>query len=125
MNPRNFLIYISGKYTDDTHEKISQNIKLAREHAKKIWELGFTAICPHLNTMHFEEDANLQYRDYLDGDYELVRRSDGIYMLPNFKNSKGALEELDLAILEGKKVFLKLEDLVKFKNELQETRKEK
>jgi hypothetical protein len=99
MRKRNILIYTSGKYTATNPDgsfdidQIEKNIQLAREHTIKLWEKGYTVLCPHLNTAHFEKDANLRWEDYINGDLELLSRCDICYMLPGWRDSKGALVE--------------------------------
>ncbi len=93
---RNKIIYVSGKYSGKP-EEITENIKIAREYSIKIWMEGFTALCPHLNTFNFEEDSNLEYKDYIEGDLELLVRCDAIFMLPKWEESKGAKIEKKFA----------------------------
>lgn len=111
MSKRNKLIYVSGKYTEKSHADIARNISVARTFAMAIWEKGFTAICPHLNSLHFEDDTNLKDRDYLDGDLRILRDCDAIFMLPNWKKSMGAIEERDSALKQRKKVLYTLDEL--------------
>jgi hypothetical protein len=87
------IIYISGKYSDDSEEKINDNILIARKHAIAIWEAGLTALCPHLNTAFFEKDCNIKYESYIEGDLQLLEGCDAILMLHNWTESKGANEE--------------------------------
>jgi hypothetical protein len=114
---RDKLVYISGKYTainkDGTFNdrQIHMNILKAREYAIDIWEKGYTAICPHLNTYHFERDATLEWEDYIAGDLELLKRSDIIFMLPNWEQSKGAILEKEFAEKNKIKVVTNLDEL--------------
>lgn len=109
---RNKVVYVSGKYSGD----IEHNIQVARRYAIKLWEIGFTVFCPHLNTQHFEKDCDISYEDYIAGDLEIVRRCDAIFMLPGWIGSKGAIQERLEASRQGIPIFHfhKLEDLVKW-----------
>lgn len=107
---RKVIVYISGKYSGD----IIANIDKARAMAIKVWEAGFTALTPHLNTIHFETDCQCSYEDYLDGDVELVKRSDCVLMLPEWEYSKGALIEHGEAKKLSKPIFYSLEELIKY-----------
>jgi len=51
-------------------------------------------ICPHLNTAFMGRGDD---RQWLDGDLEILRRCDAIYMLNGWRDSAGALAELDEA----------------------------
>lgn len=108
---RDKVIYVSGLYTTGD---ISENIALARKYAIKIWEEGFTALTPHLNTAHFEEDCSCMYSDYIDGDIVLVNRCDGVFMLPNWELSNGARIERDHAKSCGFPVFESWENLIRY-----------
>jgi len=100
MNPRNKVIYVAGPYTpwnvgEYLSSSIDNNIEIARQFAIRLWQKGFTVICPHLNTAHFEQDCPCKYDDYLQGDLELLSRCDAIFMLPNWEYSTGAKMEYE------------------------------
>lgn len=87
------IVYISGKYSGD----VPENIAVARKVAIEVWEKGMVALCPHLNTAHFEADCSASYDDYLIGDIQLLARCDAILMLPNWQESNGACKEYEYA----------------------------
>lgn len=113
---RDDIIYISGAYTAPTREERVKNIQMARETATKVWEAGYTAICPHLNTANFEDDCQCTYQDYLDGDLEIIRRldpkKDGLLMLSNWHHSNGSIIERDEATKLGLRIYYGIEDLL-------------
>lgn len=112
MNKRNIIIYISGAYMGkDEGKSIDENIRIARKMAITLWELGYTVICPHLNTQNFERDCKCNYDDYIEGDISLVKKSDGIMMLDNWKESNGASIERQAAFEDGIPVFYSIEQL--------------
>ena len=87
------LIYVSGKYTGD----VDENILAARSVAIRLWELGHAALCPHLNTAHFEHDCNVGYDQYIEGDLNMIARCDAIVMVNGWEESKGAKIEKEYA----------------------------
>jgi len=98
------LIYVAGKYLDDyenpTRAGTDANIAIAEEHSIKLIRKGWAVITPHKNTAGYEryEDGDaITWQTWLDIDFEIVRRCDAIYMLPNWEISKGAKMELELA----------------------------
>lgn len=111
---RNFIVYISGKYSGKERQEIEDNIQTARIAAKNVWELGMTALCPHLNTCHFEEICNCKYEDYINGDLILLTKCDGIYLLPNWEQSSGAKIEHQYAKDLGLKIFYLFSELEQF-----------
>jgi nucleoside 2-deoxyribosyltransferase len=99
------LVYVAGPYIAPTHDGISKNIKNAREVAIVLWECGFTAITPHLNTAHFEVDAELKNEQYVQGDLEIVARCDAVVVLPNYEKSVGTGIEIAFANEHGIPVY--------------------
>lgn len=114
MNKRNYVIYVAGKYTAPTKEEVQENVLEARQYAIEVWKLGYTAHCPHLNTAFFDEGTELDYEDFMTGDFELIKRSDGVIMMPNWTDSMGATREREHAIKLGKPVFHSLEELAEW-----------
>lgn len=92
MNP---ILYVAGKYTDATPEAIRANIELARKYTAKLWAIGYWCFSPIINT-DFPRADDLPYNGYLDFDLSVMEFVPffGIYLLPNWKTSKGANREL-------------------------------
>lgn len=89
------IVYISGKITGN------ENYKADFENAEKwLVENGYTPINPARL-----EIPNLTYQQYMVLDYELIKFSDGIFMLGGWQGSKGACAELSYAKSLGKKVI--------------------
>ena len=88
------VIFVSGKYKATTENGVYENIQHARREAHKLWEEGWSVVCPHMNTAFMGDNDDLKY---LDGDLEILRRCDAIYMLNGSEYSLGAIEELKLA----------------------------
>jgi len=109
------IIYVAGPYTAKTFEAIDFNIQKAKQAAVQLWRAGWAVICPHLNTAHFEiyEDENLKYQTWIDGDIELLKRCDAIYMLSTWYQSKGAKGELEFAKQNGIKEFYEVDGVPK------------
>jgi dienelactone hydrolase len=82
-----------------------KNIEAARVVARKLWGMGYSVICPHSNTAHFDgadyEDADT----FIEGDLELLRRSDVIVMLPGWQKSRGATIEHAEARRTNKRIY--------------------
>jgi hypothetical protein len=102
------IAYIAGQYRATTHAGISRNITRARKAAILLWKLGYTVICPHMNTAHLDGVAPDQR--FLDGDLEILRRCDLVVMLPGWELSTGAQAERFVALDAGIPVYL-LEDI--------------
>lgn len=100
----NKIIDIVGPYTGETLAVQGLNIERARTAAKFVWRNGGIAICPHLNTIRFDELNS--YKHFLHGYCEILTRCDAIWLLSGWENSPGAqlkhhlAAQLDLTILQ-------------------------
>lgn len=103
INKRNLIVYVAGKYTDKDLKSMKNNTKLAIEYTAKIWDMGYTVICPHGNVglelnKHIK---NTNYEDIMKGSFELLSRSDILFLLPNWKDSAGSKREYAYAKKHG------------------------
>ena len=89
------IVYIAGKYRSDTEWGLEENIRHAEVAAVKLWQQGFAVFCPHKNTAHM--GGVVSDTTFLEGDLEILKRCDVIFMLNNWKNSVGACQELKVA----------------------------
>lgn len=96
------VCYISGPYRANTTFRVQKNIRAAMELALNYWRLGYAVICPHGNSAYM--DGELPDQAWLDGDLELVRRSDVIVMMRGWEESAGATAELEAAVTLGKEI---------------------
>jgi hypothetical protein len=118
MNRRSILIYTAGPYSPYTDYEngphaIAENIAVAKLMSIRLWEEGFTVICPHLNTFHFEEICRCQYEDYLAGDLRILARCDVLLMLPNWQRSSGSIREREFARSLNLPVYFNPNELLK------------
>lgn len=96
------IVYIAGPYRGD----VQKNIASARKVAKEVWESGNVALCPHLNTAHFELDCSCCDQIYINGDLDLLARCDAIVMCPGWEQSKGSLGEHAYASERGIPIYI-------------------
>jgi len=87
------------------------NINGAREVAEAILRLcpGWFPIVPHMNTAFM--DGLVDDQVFLEGDLEILRRCDGIYLMPFWKESKGAKAEYRFALKNKIPVYRSLVEL--------------
>lgn len=99
------LIYIAGKYRGKKRYHVKENIMFAErfqlELTKKYPEYFF--VVPHVMTAAVDGVHDDQY--FLDGTLEVLKRCDGIYLLPNWEHSEGAKFEYDYALKNGIKDY--------------------
>jgi hypothetical protein len=89
------VIYVAGAYRNSTEWGLIKNIRKAEAVAIKLWQQGWAVICPHKNTAFF--GGLCPDITWLNGDLEIIRRCDAVYMLKGFKSSVGAVQEWELA----------------------------
>lgn len=80
------------------------NIRAAGDVAFSLWQLGVAIICPHLNTAHFS-CTNVPDEVWLQGDLELLSRSDFAVVLPGWEDSEGSKAEIRFAEEHGIPLF--------------------
>lgn len=84
------LVYVSGPYSAADDAGIDANIEAAAKVAAQLWEMGHTALCPHLNTARFEKRCpNVKYEDYIEGDLDLLSRCDAIVAIDGWAGQWG------------------------------------
>lgn len=89
------VFYIAGPYRANNPREILENIRAAEAVAIKIWEAGHIALCPHLNSRFM--DGICDDSVFLEGAIELMKRCDGIALVPGWEKSKGTLAEVEIA----------------------------
>jgi hypothetical protein len=97
------LAYIAGPYRASTIHGIVQNIRSAEKVAIKYWQLGYAVICPHTNTCLL--DGVVEDQVFLDGTLEMMIRCDVVVMMTTWKDSKGAIQERDIAKHRGMQII--------------------
>lgn len=103
------VVYVAGPFRGKSHWDIAENVRNAERLALEVWRRGAVAICPHANTAHFQDAAPDHV--WLDGDLELLRRSDAILMTPDWERSTGARAERDFAVAHSIPVLYALLEL--------------
>lgn len=98
------VIYVAGKYRGESEREVFDNIIHARSAAVKLWNEGWAVICPHTNCM-FMGSCLGGDEGFMEGDLEILRRCDAVYFLSNYRNSKGAMTEYNLAVELGKELL--------------------
>jgi hypothetical protein len=97
------IIFVSGPYRAPTKQGIDANIYAAMHAAKELWRSGFAVICPHANTANF--DGAVPDEIFLEGDLEILRRCDCIFMMAGWESSEGSKGEYELALALGLDVY--------------------
>lgn len=103
------VVQIVGPYRGDTHIEVQHNIREAEKAAKRVWQAGAVAICPHLNSRLFGGICSEEH--FLSGYLELITRVDAILTVPGWWRSTGSEAELKFASFLGKPIYHTAEEL--------------
>lgn len=92
------MFYIAGKYSGE----VERNIAAARSVACEVFKTGHYALCPHMASSKMDEDTGISDTQFwYDATLDMLRRCDGIVMVPGWGDSKGAIAELQWALNNG------------------------
>lgn len=97
------IVYLAGKYTEDTVWTRECNIRKAEAAALELWKLGYGVVSPHLLTRFFY--GSIDEKQVMDFCLTMLRKSDIIILLPNFITSEGSLRELQEAMRYEKQIY--------------------
>lgn len=102
-------LYVSGSYSAPTPAGVEGHVRAASAWTTYLAELGFAPICPHTN---IQQIGRLGYEDIMAVDFVLLRLCQGIFMLPGWEKSPGAVREREFAHLAGIPVFESVDELL-------------
>jgi hypothetical protein len=113
------VAYVAGPYRDPRGAHfVKQNIRRAEAAALELWEEGFFAFCPHLNTAFFE--GAVPDEVILERDIEVIKRFpfDFLVALEGWGRSEGTCREIDAAFQKRTPVLFRGDP--NYKHRLQE-----
>lgn len=93
------LIYTAGPMSAPTAWEVEKNIRAAEEVALQILKMGAAVFCPATQGRFYQ--GELPWEEWIKRDLEVLDRCDAIFMLLNWKDSKGATAEYDYAKAHG------------------------
>lgn len=97
---------VHGEYTPCI---MAANTARAKHYADMLWQSGWAAICPHKNTEGMDGLDGIPPEAFIAGDLAILDRFlplDIIVMLPDWKESRGAVAEYEHAVKLGIDVLL-------------------
>ena len=106
------MVYIAGKISGKDGWEIEENIRKAEAVSLRMWKQGIAAICVHSQGRFMVGVGD--YDLWLPPDYEIIRRSDALYMVKGWRESPGAVCENAYARTLGKLVFSDMHSLLKW-----------
>ena len=97
-------------------EKLSRGINAAENGRKaearaiEVWRHNFVAFCPHMNSAFF--DGLVPDEFFLAGTMEMLRRCDGLIVVPGWSKSEGTKAEIRWCFDNGVPVFSTIKGLI-------------
>lgn len=91
-------IYLSGKITG---LPINEVIAKFRAAEKKLQQLGYEPVSPLNNGLPFESE----WAEHVGKDISLLLRSDAVYLLPDYNDSRGSQIELCVALQQKMTIY--------------------
>ena len=85
-------IYIIAPYSGKNVTEQQENCSFACSIARRIWEIGGAALCPHMNS--FMLDACASHAEFVRAYKRLLGKCDGVVVLGCREPSKGCREEI-------------------------------
>ena len=107
-------IYIAGPYSDDNVIDILHNIRAGIELSTEVFKAGFAPFCPWLDFMYVLMDRRrkLTIDDFYEYSTAWLKVSDAVLVLDGYENSKGTLNEIEIAKSAGIPVFYNIYKLI-------------
>lgn len=102
------VIYVSGPISAHRAYDVEQNIRRGMHKGGELAKQGYAPIVPHGNSYRWTDVAKFDWREYLRIDLELLKRADSVYMMENWRESKGARVEERYARLLGKPIVYEM-----------------
>jgi len=97
------LLYIAGPFTIAPGPE--KNTEYAAAFALAAWRRGWATICPHKNSIRFEEERDIPAAVWYDGYLAILRKCDAVLLIPGWQKSPGAVAEKAEAERCGIRVF--------------------
>ena len=101
----NKVIYLAGAISATSHWEFLRNIRTALDFGRRLMKMGYSVYIPHLDFQLFldSDEKHIPTRDEMFyNSFEIMKRCDEIWVLPNSKDSKGVKKEIQWWIDNGK-----------------------
>ena len=101
------LIYVAGPIRPTNGKTVKENCDIAKSVALELWKMGHAVICPHANTdLPIElAEKSCESNVWLDGDLQMLARSDAVVVCQDSAKSVGTQGELEFASKRGIPVY--------------------
>jgi hypothetical protein len=105
------ICYVAGRFSGADRSVVETNIAVAGSVALEVAKLGAMPLTPHLNAALPAFETIQPYQFWIAGTLELLRRSDAVMLVSNWRDSSGARGEVEEAKRLGLPVFNEITEL--------------
>jgi len=107
-------IYVAGAMSADNILDVLGNISEGIKFGAKLLERGYASFVPHFDVffrLQQGRDYNIPMKYYYDYTMEWLKVSEAVVVVPDWENSVGTKNEIQMAIKLGLPVFYSIEEL--------------
>lgn len=116
MRP-NILVYISGPIAPKYGFSVEENVAVALKVFLELTKRGILSFCPHLTAAFPSAHSEVAYEKWMEYDLAMIDRCTHILMLPRWGESKGAIDELNYAVVKNVQVAYTVVELLEMLKE--------
>lgn len=109
-------VYVAGPYSADNVIRVLDNIREGIRASKDVLVAGYAPFCPWLDHMYhlmLEDKDRIDVKKYQEYSIAWLMASDAMLVLPGWTESKGTLQEIDIANSIKIPIFYDLKSLKK------------
>lgn len=112
------LVYVAGPFrSTNANGKsnawgVQSNVMRAMAVALEVWKSGHTALCPHANTMFFQDADGVDDEIWLKGDLLMLEKCDAMVLTTDWERSSGARAEAAFARSKGIPVYFSVQEFL-------------
>ena len=107
---RDVLAYISGPITAAHGRTVEQNVANAAALYFECIRRGIPAVCVHLGAI-FPSAHGIDYEDWMRLDFALLDRCTHLIAMPTWKQSSGAVREMEYALCRSMPIAYSVDEL--------------
>jgi len=111
MRP-NIFVYISGPITSRHGYLVEESVAEALKVFLQLTSEGILSFCPHLTAAFPSAHAKVSYNTWMDYDLAMIDHCTHILMLPRWRESDGAIKELNYGAFHKKEIHYSFEELL-------------
>jgi hypothetical protein len=110
-------VYVAGPYSANNVIDVLENIRNGLRLSTQVFLAGFSPFAPWLDfhyTLMLQDNEKITIDDYYKYSIDWLEVSDAMLLIEGWENSKGTLNEIEVAKEKGIPIFYDLETLMEY-----------